>query len=150
MGTLIQKHQRHPGPSVKNPPRRGPTTDERANMPAIGPIQAARVVAGVMSARMILQCQRDARDRVKTLVTGVATMIHPHLAGNLSWPTHMLQANMPPPPIPWTARSTIKLIMLLDKAQPIEPMMKLLMVKMMTDRRPKMSAKRPTSGVMLV
>ncbi|GGG43798.1 hypothetical protein GCM10011374_02710 [Kocuria dechangensis] len=49
-GMLIQKAQRHPGPSVKNPPSSGPATEARAKTPPMMPMYFPRSRAGTTSA----------------------------------------------------------------------------------------------------
>ena len=51
-GRFTQNAQRQPGPSVKNPPRSGPATEESANTPPSTPMYLPRCRAGMMSAMM--------------------------------------------------------------------------------------------------
>ena len=47
---LIQKAQRQPGPSVKNPPSSGPATEDTAKTPPMMPMYFPRSRAGTTSA----------------------------------------------------------------------------------------------------
>lgn len=53
---------------------------------------------------------------------------------------------MPPPPIPWIARNTINITMLVLSAHASEPSMKMMSEPSSTDLRPKMSLSRPYTG----
>ncbi|MNW61358.1 hypothetical protein D3C74_394100 [compost metagenome] len=59
IGTLIQKAQRQPGPSVNQPPRSGPITAAMPNRAPMGPMYFPRSLAGTMSAMMA--CDRIMR-----------------------------------------------------------------------------------------
>ncbi len=59
IGTLIQKVQRQPGPSVSQPPSSGPATAAMPNRAPIGPMYLPRSDAGMMSA--MIACDRIIR-----------------------------------------------------------------------------------------
>lgn len=54
---------------------------------------------------------------------------------------------MPPPPMPWNALKMMSCSMVVDRAQAALQMTKVATTKMRHARRPKMSHRRPHSGV---